>query len=281
MNNENSVYFDAARYASERLGEIAPKHFQRIQYLSQTNTLDELRGIIDSWSRGLKPSARKIAAGLWKPGSAWGNAVLVQHERGVFWKLKCHPPCNKFFSMSMNDSVPDWQRCCPECFAEELSKRDPAKLEKAKTIAAMVLEWYDAHDKLIWREINRTCRKRRITDETVKNELHCLVWLRISEKAATYKDIGFKVSSWLATVAHNALINFFEKDWHRQELAPMTPFADDAGNYGVPNPNPPCAAERVPAKKVASQGASPHDGELNLKQAAWDSQQGRDWGAPA
>jgi hypothetical protein len=60
-NDQTSKYFAAAQYASEVLGD-APRYFTRLHQLSQFNTADELRAIVDGWRPGsvenLRPAIR-------------------------------------------------------------------------------------------------------------------------------------------------------------------------------------------------------------------------------
>ncbi len=273
MRDQTSVYFDACQLAFNVLGETAPKYFTRIQQLSQTNTLEELQAIINSWSNGLKPQVRVIADGLWKPGSMWGSSMRVEHESGIFWKLKC--ACGKFYSTSTNDTVAEHLRKCPECVLADLIARDPATVARLQETAALVRDWFDAYDKLIWAEVHATCRRRKIANEDMRRELHALCWARISKNAVKYKDMGFKPSAWLVRVAHNAMVNFFDTEInYRPKLKPLK---ENFEKYGIPNPNATAPEERLPARRTVSPGASPRDDAQNKKSRAWDARQDM-WG---
>ncbi len=269
MHDTISVYYRAAHYAVNILCD-APRYFDRIHQLSQSNTLDELKSIIDGWKRvSDRPKAKPIPAGRWAIGSVWGDSLRVAHDRGIIWELRC--ACGEYFERSTNDSIPDEKRKCPSCqLADRLSEANQAVISRLESTAQLVLAWHRQHDKVIWMKVHDACRRRNITDDNFKQELHALVWAKISEKAVTYRDTGFKVSAWLGTVAHHALLDFFTKEWHRAELAPMLPLPENSGNRGIPNSNPSTVDERVPARKVAPKGASPNTKALNPTQTAWD-----------
>lgn len=247
MHDQTPVYFTAAQYCCDQLGTSASRYLSRLHRLAQTNNLEELQSIIRGWAAGLQPPTPE-PKGPWAVGSFYGLSLLVQHLRGVFYKLKC--PCGAFYTASCNYTTPEHLRLCSECQIQELAKQDPAIIERLKTGAALVREWYPLHHKLIWMKIHNACLARNITDENFKQELQAMVWAKILEKATRYEDRGFKVTAWLGTVAHNALIDWFDKEWNYQKH--VVPFFDDADDKGIPNPE-----DRLPARKASAQGAGP------------------------
>jgi len=271
VNDLPSKYFDAAQYASSVL-EDAPRYFARLHQLAQHNSLDELKSIVDGWRRiSERPKSKPVPAGRWAVGSAWGDAVRVERDRGIFWKLRC--ACGKHFELSTNDTVDVARRKCPTClFADELSQARQQIVARLESTSQIVLAWHRAHDKLIWNRVHKACRLRNITDPEFIRELHALCWAKISERAGGYRDQGFKPSAWLGRVADNCIKDFFKVTTNRDRLAPMSPLIEDSRKAAAPPTRP---EEVLPAKKTAPRGASPHDRALNPLQTAWDASQ--DW----
>jgi DNA-directed RNA polymerase specialized sigma24 family protein len=268
MHDQTSRYFDAAQYCYEVLGDDAPRYFPRLHQLSQYNSSDELQAIIDSWRPAAPPPVPK--PGAWMPGSAWGSAVRVERQKGIFWKLKC--ACGKNFELSTNDTVSEQRRKCSTCqLADELSETKQEVIAKLDQTSTTVLAWHRAHDKLIWNRVHKALRQRDIQNEDLARDLHALCWVKIFEHAGEYQDRGFKVSAWLGRVADNCLSDYFKVTRNRQRLAPTIPLTSEGGRDAAA---PPTKSEEVlPAKAVRPEGASPRDAALNSKQALWDVRQ--------
>jgi hypothetical protein len=272
VNDQTSRYFDAAQYAVNALGDTAPRYFARLQQLSRNNSIDELKSIVDGWGYGFLKT-RPIPAGLWAQGSAWGSAVRVGRDRGIFWKLKC--ACGKYFETSTNDTVDVARRKCSTClFADELSQARQQIVARLESTSQIVLAWHRAHDNLIWNRVHKACRLRGITDPEFTKELHALCWAKISERAGGYRDEGFKPSAWLGRVADNCLKDFFKVTTNRERLAPTSCLISEDSREAAAPPTKP--GEVLPAKKTVPRGASPHDKTLNPQQTAWDASQ-QDW----
>jgi DNA-directed RNA polymerase specialized sigma24 family protein len=116
-------------------------------------------------------------------------------------------------------------------------------------------------------KVNTACLKRKIIDAYFKQQLTLLCWSKIAEKAGLYQDKGFKVTSWLGTVARNCISDHFKsKDrWEKR----MLPFLADSGNRGIPDP-----LDKLPARKAHPQGAGPSTKATNPRATAWDARQG-------
>lgn len=251
MNDTTSVYFAAATYTLDTFGSEGARYFDRVYQLSASNTLDEIKSIVDGWKRASDrdcPKAKPVPAGRWARGSAWSDtAVRVAHDRGIVWKLKCS--CGKTFQRSTNDTIPDARRKCSSCQLEdELTEANQELVTRLKSTAQTVVEWHRHHDKLIWSRVHKACRLRDITDPDYANELHALVWAHIASVAGQYRDRGFKPSAWLGRVADCAIRDHFKVKANRERLAPTEQYPEWVDEMGIPNPNPPRVEERVPAR---------------------------------
>lgn len=266
MHDSTSKYFDATQYAYAVLGESASRYFSRLHQLSRYNSAEELRSIIDGWKPATPPSPP--APGLWTPGSRWGDAVRVAHDRGIIWKMKC--ACGQVFEASTNDTIPEDHRKCPACLlADDLSATKQTLVFKLEETAKTVLTWYRDYGKLVWDRVHKACDKRGLHDDQFLRELHALCWAKIASVAGSYRDRGFKVSTWLTRVVDNCLRDHFKVNANRAKLAPTVPLTEDSRDAAAP---PTQSEEVLPAKPVRPEGASP-DGK-NQKQANWDKRQG-------
>ncbi len=273
MHDQTSTYFAATQYACEVLGdETAARYFPRLHQLSRYNSPDELQAIIDSWRPASHPTAPPTPApGLWLPGSAWGDAVRVECDGGIFWKLKC--ACGKVFKLSTNDTVPESKRKCSACLlADGGSEARRQIIFKLESTSRVVLAWHRDFEKLVWQRVHKALRQQDIEDSEFARELNALCWVQITEKAARYQDRGFKPSAWLGRVADNCMKDFFRVTGNRERLAPTIPLVSEDGRDAAAPPTK--AEERLPAKAGRPEGANPHDKALNSKQSSWDTKQG-------
>jgi DNA-directed RNA polymerase specialized sigma24 family protein len=273
--DQTSIYFDACNYALTILGEAAPRYFSRLLQLSQVNTKEELESIILSWcpkeSRPQAPTPTSSPSGEWAVGAKWGDAVRVQSEGGIMWRLRCS--CGTFFKVSTNDTTPEHLRKCATCqLADELSESKREIVAKLDQTSTTVLQWHRAHDKLIWNRVHKALRLRDIdNDAEFARELHALCWVKISGHAGDYQDKGFKPSAWLGRVTDNCLRDYFKVTDNRARLAPMVPLPSEDSREAAAKPTK--SEELLPAKAVRPKGASPHDKAKNVKHAGWDKAQ--------
>ena len=244
MREATSIYSAACDFACARL-ENAARYFPRLHELAKVNTLLELEAIIVGWAPKPKPV---VPPNQWMPGSTWGDCIRVKHDRGIFWKLRCS--CGELFDVSTNDTTPLERRKCPACLlAMDTSATKQQLIFKLESIAQTVLKWYQDYGKLVWDRVHRACRSRWIDDPQFARELHALCWVKIASVAGSYQDRGFKVSTWLARVADNAIRDYFKVTSNRARLVPLVPLPVDDR----------LPAAGVPARPTRPPGASPDD----------------------
>ena len=88
---------------------------------------------------------------------------------------------------------------------------------------------YDRYQPRIYKYV-----RARIHDHHKAQDLTGEVFLLMIKNLSTYRDMGVPFSAWLYRIAHNLLINHFQKET-RAELVPIS-FAENS-NHRVSNPS--------------------------------------------
>lgn len=249
-HDQTSVYFDAAKYACEILGHSAGKYLSRLFDLAQYNSVDELKSIVDGWANGLRIVIPDRRPGPWAVGASWGETTRIEHDKGIFWRVRCR--CGKYFKISTNDSIADERRKCDNCLlADDLSAERQAVNAQLETSAAKILALHRQWDKLVWKKVRSAIHARGlVVDEEFSKELHAHVWAHVATKIDSYRDTGYTIQTWLGTVVTNCLKDYFKTIDNRERLAPMEP---------LPLETPDPAHTQPPAKPVRPAGAKPDE----------------------
>ncbi len=194
----------------------------------------------------------------------------MARDRGIIWKLKC--ACGRDFAISTNDTIPEERRKCSTCqLADDMSATKKAAITRLEHTSATVLAWHRQYENLVWDRVHHALRQRGFEDADFARELNALVWVKISQNAEKYQNVGFKVSTWLYRVADNCIKDFFKVKDNRERLAPTVSLVSVGSRNAAAPPTQP--EEVLPARAVRPEGASPHDAARNSKQTCWDDAQ--------